>query len=64
VTYQTEFYKKFGERYPQIQNGIISPVIYPAAHLSLKCDYNWLKDVSNGIIWNGYVPGYANPNVN
>ena len=64
VTYQTEFYKQFGKRYPQIQNGIISPVIYPAAHLSLKCDYNWLKDVSNGIIWNGYVPGYANPNVN
>jgi hypothetical protein len=64
VTYQTEFYQQFADRYLQIQNGIISPVIYPAAHLSLKCDKNWLKDVSNGVIWNGYVPGYTNLNVN
>jgi len=58
VTYQRKFYEKFAVRYPQIQNGIISPVIYPATHLSLKCEENWLKDISNGIIWNGFVPGY------
>lgn len=58
VTYQSKFYKKYAERYLGLQNGIISPVIYPATHLSLKCDENWIKDISNGIIWNGYVPGY------
>ena len=58
VTYQKRFYEKFSLRYPQIQNGIISPVIYPATHLTLKCEYNWIKDISNGIIWNGYVPGF------
>ena len=59
VTYQRQFYEKFALRYPGIQNGIISPVIYPASHLSLKCDKNWVKDISYGIIWNGYVPGYV-----
>lgn len=59
VTYQRLFYERFALRYPSVQNGIISPVIYPASHLSLKCDKNWVKDISYGIIWNGYVPGYA-----
>jgi hypothetical protein len=58
VTYQQAFYKRFAIRYPGVQHGIISPVIYPAAHLSLKCDKNWVTDISNGVIWNGYVPGY------
>ena len=59
VTYQRQFYERFALRYPSVQNGIISPVIYPASHLSLKCDKNWVKDISYGIIWNGYVPGYV-----
>lgn len=59
VTYQTQFYEKYALRYPGIQNGIISPVIYPASHLPLKCNRNWEKNISNGIIWNGYVPGFG-----
>lgn len=59
VTYQRQFYEQFALRYPGIQNGMISPVIYPASHLSLKCDRNWVKDISYGVIWNGYVPGYG-----
>jgi len=58
VTYQKQYYQKYALRYLGIQNGLISPAIYPAAHLSLKCDYNWIKDISNGVIWNGYVPGF------
>lgn len=58
VTYQRQFYERFALRYLSVQNGIISPVIYPASHLSLKCDRNWVKDISYGVIWNGYVPGY------
>jgi len=60
VSYQRAFYEKFALRYPQIQNGIISPVIYPASHLTLKCEENWKRDLSNNIIWNGYVPGFRN----
>ncbi len=58
VIYQQSLYEKYALRYPSIQNGIISPVFFPASCLSLKCDRNWVKDISFGVIWNGYVPGY------
>jgi hypothetical protein len=63
VTYDENLFKRYALRYLGIQNGIISPVIYPASNLPLKCEKNWLKDISNGVIWNGYVPGFKSKSI-
>lgn len=63
VGYDESLFKRYAVRYLGIQNGIISPVIYPASNLPLKCEKNWLKDISNGVIWNGYVSGYQSNSI-